>query len=430
MKRLIAWISDLRVAIGLLIVIAACSGLGTLVPQKESAELYHRVFDAEPWLGLFNGEQILALQLDHVYSSSWFLALLAWLGLALILCSWRRQWPALQAALRWIDYQTPRQLSKLTLAETVVCDDPSARLQRLDALLAAKGWQLQRHPDRLSARRGVSGRVGPLLVHAGLVVLMVGAAWGSLGGQRLERYLAPGNELELLNSRGESQVTVTLKRFGVERDPAGRPEQFRSLLRLDPGSAAQAETHEISVNHPLRYRGMTLYQADWSLAAVQVQLGKSPILELPLQSFPQLGEQVWGIVLPTRPDGSNPVLLALSSEQGPITVYSADAEVLGSLIPGAEATEIEGIPLKVAGVIPASGILLKRDPGVPLVYGGFGIALLGGALSLIATRQLWAIAEPSAQKLHVGGLCNRNLTALALELPGLLAAVGSADQQA
>ncbi len=60
MKRLIAWISDLRVAIGLLIVIAACSGLGTLVPQKESAELYHRVFDAEPWLGLFNGEQILA----------------------------------------------------------------------------------------------------------------------------------------------------------------------------------------------------------------------------------------------------------------------------------------------------------------------------------------------------------------------------------
>ena len=64
---------------------------------------------------------------------------------------------------------------------------------------------------------------------------------------------------------------------------------------------------------------MTLYQADWALSALQVQLSRSPILELPLQSFPQLGEQVWGIVLPTRPDGSNPVLLALSSEQGPVT---------------------------------------------------------------------------------------------------------------
>ncbi|MFM2080597.1 MAG: hypothetical protein RLZZ219_1279 [Cyanobacteriota bacterium] len=425
LRRLAAWISDLRVAIGLLIVIALASALGTLVPQKESEALYHRIYDAEPWLGLFNGERILALQLDHVYSSSWFLALLAWLGLALILCSWRRQWPALQAALRWIDYRTPRQLSKLTLAETVVCADAGASLQQLDQLLQARGWQLQRQDDRLAARRGVSGRVGPLLVHAGLVVLMVGAAWGSLAGQRLERFLSPGNVLELLDSRGRSQVAVTLEDFGIARDPAGRPEQFHSRLRLQPGGedtpSGEAAIREISVNHPLRYQGMTVYQADWALAAVQVQLGRSPVLELPLQSFPQLGEQVWGIVLPTRPDGSNPVLLALSSEQGPVTAFSADAEEIGSLIPGGEAVEIAGIPLRIAGVVPASGLLLKRDPGVPLVYAGFAIALAGGGLSLIATRQLWAIAEGEQGRLHVGGLCNRNLTAFARELPQLLA---------
>ena len=75
MKRLIAWISDLRLAIGLLILIAIASGLGTLVPQQESTELYHRVYDAQPWLGLLKGDALLSLQLDHVYSSSWFLAL-------------------------------------------------------------------------------------------------------------------------------------------------------------------------------------------------------------------------------------------------------------------------------------------------------------------------------------------------------------------
>lgn len=425
MKRVIAWISDLRLAIGLLILIAIASGLGTLVPQREPSDLYHRVYDADPWLGLFDGNAILTLQLDHVYSSSWFLALLAWLGLALILCSWRRQWPALQAALRWIDYSSPRQLSKLTLAETLPSTDSSASLQRLAELLSHRGWQLQQQQGRLAARRGVSGRVGPLLVHAGLVVLMVGAAWGALGGQRLERFLAPGNTLELLNSRGQNQLSVTLNAFGIERDPAGRPEQFHSQLLLQPGSDSSQQgtevIREISVNHPLRYQGMTVYQADWALAAVEVQLGRSPILQLPLQSFPQLGEQVWGIVLPTRPDGSNPVLLALSNEQGPVTAYAADARELGSLMPGGDAVEIEGIPLRIAAVVPASGLLLKRDPGVPLVYAGFGIALLGGGLSLIATRQLWAIAEPERGKLHVGGLCNRNLTAFARELPQLLA---------
>ena len=425
MKRLIAWISDLRLAIGLLILIAIASGLGTLVPQQESTELYHRVYDAQPWLGLLNGDAILRLQLDHVYSSNWFLALLAWLGLSLILCSWRRQWPALQAALRWIDYSSPRQLSKLNLAETLNSPDADTQLGKLQELLQQRGWQVQTHPHRLAARRGVSGRVGPLLVHAGLVVLMVGAAWGALAGQRLERYLAPGNELELLNRRGETQLTVTLEGFGIERDPAGRPEQFRSQLRLQPGDPAAAEppsatNREISVNHPLRFQGMTVYQADWALAAIQVQLGKSPILELPLQSFPQLGDQVWGIVLPTRPDGSNPVLVSLSSEQGPVTVYSAEAEVLGTLVPGGGPAEIAGIPLRIAGVVPASGLLLKRDPGVPLVYAGFAIALAGGALSLIATRQLWAIAEPKQQKLHVAGLCNRNLAAFSRELPALL----------
>lgn len=425
MKRLIAWISDLRLAIGLLILIAIASGLGTLVPQQESTELYHRVYDAQPWLGLLNGDAILRLQLDHVYSSNWFLALLAWLGLSLILCSWRRQWPALQAALRWIDYSSPRQLSKLNLAETLKSPDADTQLGKLQELLQQRGWQVQTHPHRLAARRGVSGRVGPLLVHAGLVVLMVGAAWGALAGQRLERYLAPGNELELLNRRGETQLTVTLEGFGIERDPAGRPEQFRSQLRLQPGDPAAAQppsatNREISVNHPLRFQGMTVYQADWALAAIQVQLGKSPILELPLQSFPQLGDQVWGIVLPTRPDGSNPVLVSLSSEQGPVTVYSAEAEVLGTLVPGGGPAEIAGIPLRIAGVVPASGLLLKRDPGVPLVYAGFAIALAGGALSLIATRQLWAIAEPEQQKLHVAGLCNRNLAAFSRELPALL----------
>jgi cytochrome c biogenesis protein len=425
MKRLIAWISDLRLAIGLLILIAIASGLGTLVPQQESTELYHRVYDAQPWLGLLNGDAILRLQLDHVYSSNWFLALLAWLGLSLILCSWRRQWPALQAALRWIDYSNPRQLSKLTLAETLNSPNAETQLDQLQALLQQRGWQVQPHPHRLAARRGVSGRVGPLLVHAGLVVLMVGAAWGALAGQRLERFLAPGNELELLNRRGETQITVTLEDFGIERDPAGRPEQFRSQLRLQPGDPAAAQplsatNREISVNHPLRFQGMTVYQADWALAAIQVQLGKSPILELPLQSFPQLGDQVWGIVLPTRPDGSNPVLVSLSSEQGPVTVYSAEAEVLGTLVPGGGPAEIAGIPLRIAGVVPASGLLLKRDPGVPLVYAGFAIALAGGALSLIATRQLWAIAEPDQQKLHVAGLCNRNLAAFSRELPALL----------
>ena len=74
-------------------------------------------------------------------------------------------------------------------------------------------------------------------------------------------------------------------------------------------------------------------------------------------------------------------------------------------------------------------MLFRSDPGVPLVYTGFAIALAGGGLSLIAMRQLWAIAEPEQGKLHLGGLCNRNLTALAQELPALVADLRGAEPQ-
>ena len=425
--RVVGWISDLRVAIVLLLVIAVTSGVGTAIPQREPADLYHRLYDPQPWLGLLNGDGVLALQLDHVYSSGWFLGLLAWLALALLLCSWRRQWPALQAALRWIDYSTPRQLSKLSVAETLSTNSPKASLDQLAGLLQHQGWQIQRHDDRLAARKGLLGRVGPLLVHAGMVVLMLGAAWGALGGQRAEQYLAPGRSLELMDSRGSSQLTLALDHFSIQRDPAGRPEQFTSQLRIlegDGSGGSLLKQAEISVNHPLRFQGVTLYQADWALATISLQLGKSPLLELPLQSFPQLGEQIWGIVLPTRPDGSEPVLLSLGSEQGPVEIYGADGISLARLAPGGAAVEVKGLPIRVESVLPASGILLKRDPGVPLVYAGFAIALAGGGLSLLATRQLWAIAEqPAGQagQLHVAGLCNRNLTGFAAELPQMLA---------
>ena len=421
-KRMLALLSDLRTAILLLLLIAAASALGTILPQQEAPDLYLNRFNDDPWLGLVNGSLMLGMQLDHIYSSVWFLSLLALLGLALTLCSWRRQWPALQAALRWVDYSRPRQLSKLALAETIACPDSSEALNHLATELRGRGWTVKQHADRLAARRGVIGRVGPLLVHTGLVLLLIGAAWGALAGQRIERFLAPGRSLDLLDPAGENRLSLTLNAFTIERDPAGRPEQFSSDLTLSPPGDSQ-DKRTISVNHPLRYRGMTVYQADWSLATITVQIGRSPQLQLPLNTYPELGDQIWGLVLPTRPDGSEPVFLSTGSEQGPVQVFDASGSLITNLRPGGDGAEVRGLPLRVVDIMPASGLLLKRDPGVPLVYAGFAITLLGGGMSMIATRQLWAVAEQRQSKLHVAGLCNRNLAGFASELPQLISRV-------
>jgi len=425
LRRIIAWTSSLKVAIILLLLIALASALGTAIPQGNSIESYLEIYGTHPWLGLIDGNTLINLQLDHVYSSNWFLGLLGWLGISLVICSWRRQWPILEAALRWVDYNEPKQFSKLSIAKTIPTTKPLKKLEQLSAHLAQQGWTIKSTPGRLAARKGAIGRVGPPIIHFGLVLLLLGSAFGALKGQQVEKFLAPGRSFELLNQNGVNQITMRLNEFAIDRDPAGRPEQFRSTLELIEPGQKKGEIKQASVNHPLRFNGITVYQADWSLTALTLQLGKSPKLQVPLKSFPELGEQIWGMVIPTKPNGADPVLFTVANEEGPIQVFDESGQLLASLRPGGAAKEIKGLPIRIFDVLPASGLLLKRDPAVPIVYASFAITLIGGALSVLSTQQLWAIADPENEFMHLGGLSNRNLAGLANEIPSLVKIISS-----
>ena len=426
-QRLLALIGDLRLAIGLLLLIAFASALGTALPQNEPATAYHDHYDTRPWLGLLTAAPILALQLDHVYSSGWFLALLALLATSLTTCSIRRQWPALQSGLRWVDHQHPHQLSRYSVGLTRKAGPQS--LGNLARLLEQRGWTVQQKPGRLAARKGVTaGRSGPLLVHVGLIVLMTGAAWGALGGQRLERFLAPGRTLDLVDRQGETHLSIQLQGFSVDRDARGQAQQFHSQLQLSSPAMADTRHVDISVNHPARLGGVTVYQADWQVAALTVQLGGSPQLQFPLQPLPSLGDQVWGVAIPTRPDGSHPVLLTIASEQGPVLLYDSNGERLGTLRVAGPPLEVDGLPIRITHVLPASGLLIKRDPGVPLVYAGFAVALLGGGLSVLASRKLWAVEARG--RLHVAGISNRDVVGFSEALPRLLDSLTEAGHEA
>ena len=67
-KNLILKISSLRFAISLIIFIAIASGIGTFIPQGSNNKFYIDNFDSTPIFGLLDGEKVLKLQLDHIYT--------------------------------------------------------------------------------------------------------------------------------------------------------------------------------------------------------------------------------------------------------------------------------------------------------------------------------------------------------------------------
>ena len=115
LKNFILKISSLRFAILLIIFIAISSGVGTFIPQGNNQQEYIDFYNENPIFGLINGYQVLKLQLDHVYTSSWFLFSLILLCISLAACSFRRQIPSLKAALKWTEYKDEKKFYKLQL---------------------------------------------------------------------------------------------------------------------------------------------------------------------------------------------------------------------------------------------------------------------------------------------------------------------------
>ncbi len=414
-SQVLNWLSSLKIAIFLLLLIAVSSAAGTLIPQQESDQFYFDNFNKNPFLGVINGNILLLLEFNHVYTSFWFIFLLIWLGLALAVCSFRRQLPVLKSAFNWIDYKSAIQIAKLSISQTIVTNNPSESLEKIKINLKKKGWNVKETNGRIAARQGVIGRSGPILIHLGMILLMIGATYGSLNGKTIEKFLAPGRSLDLFNKNEEKGLTIELQKFQIERDPQGRAEQYRSIVDvMEPDGSIQSK--EISVNYPLRYKGITLYQADWSLAAITIQIENSPKLQIPIEPIPDLGEQVWGTVIPTKQDGKDPILVTVESEIGPVSIYDDDGTLLTTLSTNKEAI-VKETSIKIINIIPSSGLLLKYDPGVPIVYTSFAIILIGGSLSIISTKKIWVLYEKEKSKIYIGGRRNRNLAGLSKELP-------------
>ena len=154
-KNLILKISSLRFAISLIIFIAIASGLGTFIPQGNKNKFYIDNFDSAPIFGFLDGEKVLKLQLDHVYTSFWFLFTLILLCISLAACSFRRQIPSLKASLKWIEYRSEKKFSKLQLTTSHPINQDGEHISKVDVLLKKKGWKTYKFNSHISARKGL-----------------------------------------------------------------------------------------------------------------------------------------------------------------------------------------------------------------------------------------------------------------------------------
>lgn len=424
-QDLLPLLADLRLAIALLLVIALFSISGTVIEQGQSLEFYQVNYPEDPALfGFLSWKVLLTAGLDHVYRTWWFLALLILFGASLTACTFTRQFPALGAARKWSYYKSPRQFQKLALSAEV----PSESLSVVVPLLKDKKYLVFQEGDALYARKGLAGRIGPIIVHASMLIILLGAIWGAMTGFFAQEMVPSGQNFQVRNifdagpwamAQIPKDWSVRVNRFWIDYTPEGSIDQFYSDLTVLNQAGEPVKQKTIHVNEPLRYKGVTLYQADWGIAAVRVKLNNSPVLEIPVSKLePEEGGRFWGTWLPVKPDMSDGVTIVARDLQGTVLIYNNEGQLVSTLRKGF-ATDINGITLSLVDIIGSTGLQIKADPGIPLVYTGFGLLMLSVMMSYVSHSQVWAIE--SEGKLYIGGRTNRAQVAFERELLEVLA---------
>ena len=407
-KKFILQISSLRFAILLIIFIAISSGIGTIIPQGNNKQEYIDFYNKLPIFGFINGKQVLNLQLDHVYTSDWFLFSLVLLCISLAACSLRRQIPSLKTSLKWIDYKNEAKFKKLELVSNLEISEKKNYIFKIDSLLERNGWQISKYDNRLSARKGLIGKLGPIIVHIGLIILLIGSAYGNFTSQSKEEYLRIGEGLDLINESSNRVLTLKLNQFLVERESDGKPKQFISNLEFISDDKDINKSKTAKVNHPIRYEGLTIYQADWEISNIVLEIDDA-LYQLKLKAIPEIGEQIWGLLIELGRQNKKNYLLTIDNENGPIRISNIEDFSENSIYLNKDPVIINSSKVSLKQIIPSSGLIIKNDPSIPFIYFSFILIISGTILSLIPTNQLWILIKEDSRKLYIGGLSNRNL---------------------
>jgi cytochrome c biogenesis protein len=90
--------------------------------------------------------------------------------------------------------------------------------------------------------------------------------------------------------------------------------------------------------------------------------------------------------------------------QGMLLLYGMDGKLLGSVRAGMSA-QVNGVKLKVVELVGSTGLQIKADPGIPMVYLGFGLLMVGVVMSYFSHSQIWALEREGL--FYLGGRTNR-----------------------
>jgi len=420
--RIYNFLASVRLAIVLFIALAVTAIFGTVIQQGLPAAHYEQLYSPRLF-SLFH-----ALDLFDMYHSWWFMCLLGLLAVNITLCTVRQTPPVIRQVFpRTVkgdaSFFTPSR-TILTVGSTGDQAALDREIRRILKARVAEPRQTGEERERFFfAERGRWSRLGMLLVHFSILLILGGGLIGTIYGFNGEMTIIEGEQASRITVAGrEEPVTLGFDLrcddFTVDFYPNGMPKKFKTdLTVIEKGE--RVLSHALIVNDPLFYRGLRFYQAtygiasasDFEIALTDGRTGREERVRLtPMQKVPLPDSDAFFAVARFTRDykGFGPA-------------------VLGVFITPDRPHEIFWLPYRDshhtyrAGDFTFSfvdfnrqyysGIQVTKDPGSLVVHAGFILILLGLAAGIFFSHKRAAvrvIEKGDTVEITVAATANKN----------------------
>lgn len=280
--------SSVKIAVYLIVITLVGAMVGTVYPQKttfvgirddpaEVAQYYKDTYGV-------SGQIYHALGLSDTYGSWWFVGLLVMIGTSLVVCSLDRVLPLYRA----LSKQQIRKHDQFILRQQAVYrgkvdGDAKAWIDGFAKQLKRKGYKTWTENDALLAEKNRFSRWGPYINHIGLIIFLLAVLARGIPGWHMDQYvwLYEGETKQIPHTN----YYVKSNKFVVEyyKDEELEPsQQGKQIVKLYETKADLFECvdacgdgtktpvlrkvvdHDIRVNSPLSYKGIKLYQNNYS----------------------------------------------------------------------------------------------------------------------------------------------------------------------
>ena len=415
-QQFFKFIADLRFSICLLLIIALSSIIGTVIEQNQSIETYKLLYSLNnPIFGFLSWDVVLKFGFDHIYKTWWFLSLIALFGLSLSTCTTIQQIPELKVARRCQFFRTNQPFKKLKIFTCLKLSN----INQLIFKIRENQYSIFQQRNLIYCYKGLIGKFAPIVVHFSMILILLGAIIGSLNGFNAQEIIPKTQMFHIQNILNSGQFThipknsARINDFWITYRKEKTINQFYSNVSILDEIGNEILRKTLYVNLPVTYNDITFYQTDWTLLAVRLKKNVSNFTtQYPLINFIDDKNKIWISWVPINPQLNEGLSLLVENLQGYCSIYDKFGSFIGNIEINESFNEI--VPLTFVDIISCTGLQIKIDPGLPLIYSGFVFLMISTLTSYITYSQVWIIKDNKT--IYIGGNTSRAKYEFEIEL--------------